>query len=69
MFDPVLNMFRIPELRRKVLFTLGLLVAYRFGFHVVIPGVDLTALADFEEKTGGGVLGGILVFMTLIKTI
>src|SRR3954467_5649047 len=40
MFKTFINIFRIPELRNKVLFTLFMLAIYRVGFHVPIPGVD-----------------------------
>src|SRR5579871_6756524 len=46
MFKTLLNIFRVPELRAKVLFTLFMLVIYRVGFHVPIPGVDQEQLAE-----------------------
>ena len=45
-------MFRIPELRRRILFTLALLIIYRLGGHILLPGVDPSALASFMEKIG-----------------
>ena len=39
------NVFKIPELKRRVLMTLGLLAAYRLGAHVPTPGIDAAALA------------------------
>jgi len=42
------NMFRIPELRKKILFTLGILVVYRFGCLLPVPGVNLEALGRIE---------------------
>jgi preprotein translocase subunit SecY len=44
MFKTLINIFRIPELRNKVLFTLFMLAIYRIGYHVPIPGVDQDAL-------------------------
>jgi preprotein translocase subunit SecY len=44
MLQALLNAFRIPDLRRKLLFTLGLLVLFRFIAHVPMPGVNLAAL-------------------------
>ena len=41
MFDKILTIFSIPELRRRILFTLGMLAVYRVGCHVPLPGVDL----------------------------
>jgi preprotein translocase subunit SecY len=51
--DSVRNIFKIHELRQRILFTLGLLVVYRVGGHIPTPGVDLTALKSFNP---GGLL-------------
>jgi preprotein translocase subunit SecY len=63
MFRTFINIFRIPELRNKVLFTLGMLAIYRIGFYVPVPGVNqekmnkLSNLGDLAEYfaifTGG----------------
>jgi len=45
MLAPILNIFKIPELRRKLLFTFIMLCIYRVGFHVPVPGIDQEALA------------------------
>src|SRR5215212_8685318 len=50
MFKTLLNIFRVPELRNKVLFTLFMLAIYRIGFHVPIPGVDQDAFAKLFNK-------------------
>ena len=39
------NIFRIPELKKKVFFTLGVLVVYRIGAHIPTPGINSAALA------------------------
>jgi len=44
------DMFALPDLRRKILFTLGILVVFRFIAHVPLPGVDLDALGRFFEE-------------------
>src|SRR3989440_4377569 len=55
MFKTLINIFRIPELRSKVLFTLFMLMIYRIGYHVPIPGVDQTQMkAQAEKQTRGG---------------
>ena len=46
MLKTVVNIFKIADLRNKVLFTLGMLVIYRIGFHIPIPGFDINAIAD-----------------------
>ena len=60
------NIFKIPELRRKILFTLGMIAFVRFGSFLPTPGVDGAALnAFFEAKfsqSGGGIFGFINMF-------
>ncbi len=46
----IINIFRIPELRNKLLFTLGVLVLYRFGSFISIPGVNPVAVADMRPE-------------------
>jgi preprotein translocase subunit SecY len=55
----VQNIFRTPELKEKIFFTLVCLVIYRIGAHVTAPGVDPQALTDFfrNQSGGGGLLG------------
>ena len=47
MFESLLNAFRAPDIRRRILYVLGLLVVFRFLAHVPVPGVDKTQLAGF----------------------
>ena len=59
MFQAIVNIFKIGELRSKVLFTLGMLVVYRIGFWIPVPGVNQSALKQFFEQqvsneTGAG---------------
>jgi preprotein translocase subunit SecY len=57
------NVFKIPELRNKLLFTLLMVALYRFGAHVPVPGIDLATIADLEEQAkSGGVLGFMSAF-------
>jgi len=51
------NIFRVPELKRRVLFTCLLLIVYRIGAHVPTPGIDAHALAIFFERQAGNLLG------------
>jgi preprotein translocase subunit SecY len=46
----VLNAFKLPDLRRKILFTLAMLVAYRFAAHVPVPGVNTEALKQMFQS-------------------
>ena len=50
MFKSLINVFRIPELRNKVLFTLFMLAIYRIGFHVPLPGVDQGSFRQMAEN-------------------
>src|SRR5882724_7804152 len=54
MFKTFVNIFRIPELRNKVLFTLFMLAIYRIGYHVPLPGVDQTRFASTSNSGTGG---------------
>jgi preprotein translocase subunit SecY len=49
MLDAVRNAFRLPDLRRRLLFTLGILVVYRFAAHIPVPGVNLAALNELFQ--------------------
>ncbi|MHC4845966.1 MAG: preprotein translocase subunit SecY [Planctomycetota bacterium] len=55
-----LNLFRVPEIRKKILITLGLLLAYRVGFHIPIPGVNYEVLAQYQAQQSGGFAFGIM---------
>jgi preprotein translocase subunit SecY len=51
------NLFKIPELRKRIFFTLALLVVYRVGCHIPTPGIDAVALASFFAQAKGTLLG------------
>ncbi len=51
------NIFKIPELKKRILFTLGLLIVYRIGVHIPTPGIDSVALASFFAQAKGTLLG------------
>ncbi|HEY88086.1 MAG TPA: preprotein translocase subunit SecY, partial [Dehalococcoidia bacterium] len=50
MFQAMLDAFSLPDLRRRILLTLGILVIFRFVAHVPLPGVDLTALEELFAR-------------------
>src|SRR5208337_1250274 len=56
-FEAVKNLFRIPDLRNRVLFTLALLAVYRIGAHIPTPGINTTVLEQLFTQTAGSVLG------------
>lgn len=57
MIEGFQNAFRIPELKKRILFTLGLIAVYRVGAHIPTPGIDSQALAAFFQQTQGTLLG------------
>src|SRR5919205_2285339 len=61
-FEAVANVFRVPELRTRVLFTLGLLAIYRLGGHIPTPGVDALRFEEFVKQNAGSFLGFIDLF-------
>ena len=63
MFRTFINIFKIPELRNKVLFTVGLLAIYRIGFYVPVPGVNQEKMT--AQMGGGGPLGQLSEYFQL----
>ena len=57
MINKLQEIFSIPELKRRVMFTLGLLIVYRVGSHITTPGVDATVLTEFFARQRGTILG------------
>jgi preprotein translocase subunit SecY len=53
------NLFAVPELKEKLLFTLMALAIYRLGAHIATPGVNVQVLADFVRNQGAGTLFGV----------
>jgi len=62
MVEKFANIFRIPDLRRRILFTLGLLAVYRLGGHIPTPGVNADRLQQFFEQNRGTFLGFVDLF-------
>jgi len=61
-FEAVANVFRIPDLRKRVLFTLALLAVYRFGGHIPTPGINAMKLEEFFQQNQGTLFGFIDLF-------
>src|SRR5215468_11112068 len=57
LFEAFANMFRVPDLRKRVLFTLALLAVYRLGGHIPTPGIDVQRWQDFFESQAGSIFG------------
>src|ERR671913_210937 len=58
----VRNMFNVPDLRRRIFFTLGLLAVYRLGAHVGAPGINKTRLDEVWQDVAGTLLGVLDLF-------
>jgi preprotein translocase subunit SecY len=56
-FEAIANVFRIPDLRKRVLFTLALLAVYRLGGGIPIPGIDAAKFEEYIRSTGGSLFG------------
>lgn len=52
MFDTLIRAFKLPDLRKKILFTLFIFAVYRFGAHIPVPGVDRVALSNLFKSQG-----------------
>jgi len=62
MLEKLANVFRVPDLRKRILFTLGLLAVYRLGGHIPTPGINADVLAQFFDQNRGTFLGFIDLF-------
>ena len=62
MFEKLANIFRIPDLRKRILFTMALLFVYRLGGHIPTPGVNADKLAQFFDQNRGTFLGFVDLF-------
>lgn len=62
MLDSIRNIFSIPDLRKRVIFTLALLAVYRLGAQIPNPGISASALAEFWEAQKGTILGFVDLF-------
>ena len=61
-FEALANVFRVPDLRNRVLFTLGLLAVYRLGAAIPIPGVDAIKFEEFFSRNQGTLFGFLDLF-------
>lgn len=60
--ETIKNIWKIEELKNRILLTLGLLLVYRFGAQIVLPGIDASQLANLAAQTDGGLLGLLNAF-------
>src|SRR5438045_7665859 len=62
MFEKLANIFRVPDLRTRVLFALAMLAVYRLGGHIPTPGINADLLSQFFDQQRGTVLGFVDLF-------
>jgi preprotein translocase subunit SecY len=62
MLEKLANIFRVPDLRKRILFTLGLLAVYRLGGHIPTPGINADLLSQFFDQNRGSFLGFVDLF-------
>lgn len=62
MFGSFGDAFRLPDLKRRMLFTLGVLFIFRLGAHIPTPGIDTHAMAELFKSSSGGVLDFLNIF-------
>src|SRR5438045_1323918 len=67
MLKSLQNIVKIPELRKKLLYTFGFLYLYRLGQYITLPGVDTQIIENLMAQKGGqGGLGSMLQFTSMI---
>ena len=62
MWEKFSNIFRIPDLRRRIGFTLAMLAVYRLGGHIPTPGINADKLQQFFQQNAGSFLGFVDLF-------
>ncbi|MCK5401285.1 MAG: preprotein translocase subunit SecY, partial [Flavobacteriaceae bacterium] len=60
--ESIKNVWKITELKDRIILTLGMLLVYRFGAQVVLPGIDASQLGGIADKTSEGILGLLNAF-------
>jgi len=61
-FQTIANMFKIEDLRKRLIYTFMLIVVYRLGSYIVIPGIDASQIAALQQKTSEGLVGLLNMF-------
>jgi preprotein translocase subunit SecY len=62
MWEKLSHLFKVPELRKRILFTLGAIIIFRLGTHIPVPGVDSASLKDFFATQRGGIFDFLNMF-------
>ena len=61
-FQTIANIFKIEDLRKRLIYTFGLIVVFRLGSYIVIPGIDASQLSVLQQKTSEGLVGLLNMF-------
>src|SRR6201988_1752217 len=64
MLSTILNAFKVADIRKKIAFTAGMLLIYRFGSHIPVLGVNLNAVNNIQKEFGGSNILGLLNLFT-----
>lgn len=62
LIQTIRNIYKIDDLRKRIGYTLGIILIYRFGSYVTLPGIDPNQLASLQDQTSGGLLGLLNMF-------
>jgi preprotein translocase subunit SecY len=62
LIETIRNIYKIEELRNRILYTLGIILIYRLGSYVVLPGVDPSMLANLQKQGSSGLMGLLNMF-------
>lgn len=62
LIETIRNIFKIEDLRKRIFYTIGVILIYRLGSYIVLPGVDPTQLAALKNQTDSGLLGLLNMF-------
>lgn len=62
LIQTIRNIYKIEDLRKRIMYTLGIILIYRFGSYVTLPGIDPNQLAALQDQTSGGLLGLLNMF-------
>ena len=62
LIETIRNIYKIEDLRKRIIYTLGIILIYRIGSYVVLPGIDPNMLSQLQSQTGTGLLGLLSMF-------
>jgi preprotein translocase subunit SecY len=62
LIQTIRNIYKIEDLRKRIMYTLGIIIIYRLGSYVVLPGIDPSMLANLQNQTKSGLLGLLNMF-------